>query len=151
MLHATIQIDPHRGVPRVSKESPGTVRDGSRVPSDVRVVNLSTTGAAFASDVTIAQGTSITIGVPGMPTRHATIVWQDGEVHGCVFDQPVTPDAVARAGTPNTLSFPAAEEPAPVPPPFVKEWPAPVKLAIAAGGVGATWAALAYLISAALG
>lgn len=155
MRYATIQIhyqsDDARSVPRYAKQAGGTVRSHSQAPIDVRLVNISTDGIGFETDVPLVTGTNITIGVSGIPSRSATIVRQDAILYGCLFHQPISPAEVARAGELNTVEFPAASYQMSAPLPHIDKWPRQVSLAILLGGTAVAWSLLVLIVHAVRG
>lgn len=151
---ATIQIEPvtddARSAPRSERRSGATVRSASRIPLEVRLLDISTDGAGFETDRPLPIGTKITLGLAGVGQLKAMIVRQEGKLHGCTFDRAMSHVEVARAGRANTIPFPRAPELA-IPEPYVENWPSRTKLAILVGGVVASWAIVMGAIALAMG
>jgi hypothetical protein len=70
---------------RYDIEGPGTVRAASSLPSTVTIVNLSRSGCLFRGSVNPEVGSALSIGVPGLGARAATVVRIAAEGIGCAF------------------------------------------------------------------
>ena len=61
------------------------------------VHNISATGMLVECDDPLAEGEAISVDIPEAGERGATVVWVDGPMHGCRFDDPLPPAALSAA------------------------------------------------------
>ncbi len=61
------------------------------------VHNISATGMLIATDAQLSEGETIVVALPEAGERTAQIVWVDAPMHGCRFDEPLTPAALSAA------------------------------------------------------
>lgn len=107
---ATLYRLDNRQSDRFEVEVDATVRAAAATPLDATVSDLSETGfrATIAQDLPI--GTEISIGLPGVGVIEACIVRREGSKYGCQFLVPVTPEAIAKATSVETVvAFPSPE------------------------------------------
>jgi hypothetical protein len=90
------QVD-RRGAIRFDVATESTLRGVDGRPLDVMVEDFSATGFRFAAKVALPVDTLISLGLSGAGARLASIVWRDGEQHGCMFLEPLTPGEMTRA------------------------------------------------------
>jgi len=84
--------------------------DGDVRPYDVVVLDLTREGCRIETNLPIAEGTGIEIGLANIGRVRATAVWQGVEGLGCVFDRPLPSGAITAAqGPTNVLSFSGEE------------------------------------------
>ncbi|MCT2558996.1 helix-turn-helix domain-containing protein [Tsuneonella sp. YG55] len=63
----------------------------------VTVHNISATGLLIETAAALAEGETIVVDLPEAGERHARVVWADAPMHGCRFDDPLTPAALSAA------------------------------------------------------
>ena len=83
-----------------------TVRTDYSGPIDVSVEDLSQDGFRFSTNMSIASGTLIRVGLAGAGQASAQIAWQNGESHGCIF-LPALTDAQIEAAFSHSGKAPA--------------------------------------------
>ena len=106
-----------RQADRLSVEVDATVRAASAQPLDASVSDLSETGFCARLDQDLPIGSEISIGLPGVGVLEACVVRTVGDSYGCRFLVPLTPAALERAPSTQTIvAFPAPASPwSPVP------------------------------------
>jgi len=65
------------------------VKGSARIALGIDIIDASTSGVRACLSVPVPVGTLIKIGLAGQ-TRHARVVWTDGEVTGCEWLAPLT-------------------------------------------------------------
>jgi hypothetical protein len=70
---------------RFDVDGPGTVLTKADLPTTVTIVNLSRSGCLFQSPVTPAVGSTVSIGIPGIGARPATVMRAAPDGVGCAF------------------------------------------------------------------
>lgn len=63
----------------------------------VLVHNISATGLLIESEVALAPGEGIEIGLPHAGATWAKVIWASGRIHGCQFDTPISPATLSAA------------------------------------------------------
>lgn len=66
-------------------------------PEALLVLNLSETGLLVQSSASLKVGQPIEVDIPHAGQRSATVVWDNGQLFGCQFDEPITRAAVSAA------------------------------------------------------
>lgn len=66
-------------------------------PEELLVLNLSETGLLVQSSAALKVGQPIEVDIPHAGQRSATVVWDNGQLFGCQFDEPITRAAVSAA------------------------------------------------------
>lgn len=88
---ATQLIDPDadagQDTRRHDRHSMG-VKGSARIALGIDIIDASTSGVRACLSVPVPVGTLIKIGLAGQ-TRHARVVWTDGEVTGCEWLAPL--------------------------------------------------------------
>jgi hypothetical protein len=117
-----------RGSVRFTVDSDSTIRGMNGEPVDVTVDNFSRSGFLFTGPADLPVGTLFSIGLSGSGTREASVVWREGERHGCMFLVPISRREMDKAfrGQEHVLADLMAalergtieEEPEPEPPPL---------------------------------
>jgi hypothetical protein len=79
-----------RGAVRFTVDGDSTVRGMNGEPLDVTVENFSRSGFLFTGPADLPVGTFFSIGLSGSGTREASVIWRDGERHGCMFLVPIS-------------------------------------------------------------
>jgi len=83
---------------RRQADQPSTLREqGSSVPQDSWVHDVSSTGMRIESRAELAVGDEITVGLAGAGATRAHVVWKRGKEYGCQFEQPLSAEDAARA------------------------------------------------------
>lgn len=70
---------------RFDVDGPGTVLTKADLPTTVTIVNLSRSGCLFQSPVAPAIGSTLSIGIPGIGARPATVMRAAADGVGCAF------------------------------------------------------------------
>lgn len=128
-----------------------TLRDSEHTPLDVAIEDLSHGGFRVVAGAALNVGDAIAIGIAGLGTRGAQVVWGTAGIYGCEFDTPLT-DADLRAAVAGPVATPIAFPKTPLPspqPPQVEGWSAPAgadakfpvrtRLAIIVGSAVIAW------------
>ena len=110
-----------REAERHSVEFDATLRDPAFLPLDVVVEDLSTGGFRVVTDTDLPLAAEIGLGVAGIGTHGARVVWRGEGIYGCEFLIPLKDDELRMA-----LSAPSFE-------PLVMPSPAPRNAAPEAG------------------
>jgi hypothetical protein len=79
------------------------------MPIDARMDNLSRLGFGLFMDLPPASGTALRVGLPGVGSREATIVWVEGNHAGCMFNLPLSPNDLSCAFQADVVSAPRIE------------------------------------------
>lgn len=87
----------NRGAERVTMDRASTLRDEDDRPFDVQIEDISLTGFRLRLPFAAMVDQDITIGVPGLGVRTATIVRSEGKIAGCVFERPLDPGELQKA------------------------------------------------------
>lgn len=141
-----------RWAERHSVELEATLRDSAWAPVDVAIEDLSHGGCRVVAAVDLAVGNSIALGIAGIGTREAKVVWGAAGIFGCEFIAPLS-DADLRAALAGPVSTPIAFPKTPLPtpqptPPVVQGWQRPAgeakfsmrtRLAIIVGSAVLAW------------
>ena len=123
----------------------------SGIPTDAYLHDLSATGAAIETSASLAEGAVVTIGLPGVGRVAATVVSTDGSRHGCRFETPLPPSALAAAFGRDPIVFGSFGGEAVAPastvfePPVVEKYPGFVRVALPIGGALLGWASIIYV------
>lgn len=139
-----------RVVARYPSELGSTVRQGGE-PLDAVVLDISTHGFSIKPDGGLKVGDEISIGLSGIGTRAARIVWRETDRFGCEFKHPILHSEVVRAFS--ALTVVAGEFAAPIvaappatlefaPEPVIERWPVRTRVTIILGASAALWSAL---------
>lgn len=122
-----------------------TVRSPGGQPKDVVVLDLSSRGLLYQSDLLLPVDTIITVGLAGAGSAQATIVRRDGDRHGAAFLRPLTPqqltDAFAGGAAIHPLFVDATEEVSSWP--SDERWPRPTRGAVMIASALTAWGAVA--------
>ena len=101
-----MRIDPTTAVQRAARvtlDRPATMRDPSRAPIDVRVRDLSATGALLEAEAGLPIGTLVSLGLAGAGLQLARVVRETPGAMAIEFMLPLDAAAVSRAGHAETL------------------------------------------------
>lgn len=79
---------------RHAVEKNSTVRDRAGTPYDVVLENLSRTGFRIRSRYRLVPDDEIVVGLAGVGTREATVVWSKDQYAGCQFRHPISQEDV---------------------------------------------------------
>lgn len=129
-------------------DADATLRNHDRLPVDVLVADLSTTGCLFVCDEPLDIGAEITIGITGLGRRQARVMRALDQRYGCEFLVPLTQANVAAAlKSPSGTIVHFSAWPLPGPGeeegvPRVAKLPGPVRLAVLVGATIASWSAI---------
>ncbi len=109
------QAGDERGAPRRTLHLGVSGRLGGDSRAKAIVRNLSATGMLVETATALAEGEAIAVDLPHAGERSATVVWADAPMHGCRFDEPLSPAALSaarlRSGAPTGgLDEPASAE-----------------------------------------
>lgn len=86
----------YRTAPRRWLGRPSTLRGQDGTPTDVQIDDLSTKGCRLTTAPGLALHDHIHIGLPGIGSRAAQIMWLGDGVAGCQFAVPLTAQDVER-------------------------------------------------------
>jgi hypothetical protein len=134
-----------RAADRRPLDTPATIRAEANVPLDAVVYDLSTTGCLVETTTMLPIGSTLRIGIAGIPITTLEVVRSSDRMLGCEFLTPLTPDQVATAGTVGTLrrlditDYVAAPAPAPV---VDTRWSLRRRLVFIAGTSVTLWTAI---------
>jgi PilZ domain len=97
-------------------ELEATLRDSDWAPVDVSIDDLSNGGFRVSAGIGLVVGESIALGIAGVGTRPARVVWGANGAYGCEFAVPLT-DAELRTAFAAPLAQPIAfpKSPPPLP------------------------------------
>lgn len=135
-----------RGTERFRLEVDATLRDPSHLPVDVVVEDLSISGFRMQTGIKLEEQVEIGLGLAGIGTHRARVIWRDGGTYGCEFVTPLTSADVAIAldgpssapvalpGLGQSRSVHVASEAEPV-----RKLPRPARLAVIVAGAVACW------------
>ena len=85
-----------RATDRIVVNRPSTLRDHTGAPLDVVIENISEGGCRLRCDRAMDVEGDIRIGIAGIGIRHAQVIWNEGDILGCAFDNPLSQsDAVS--------------------------------------------------------
>lgn len=86
-----------RGAPRRTLRLGVSGRFAGGISGTATVHNISATGMLVESIVPLTEGEAISVDIPEAGERRATVVWVDGPMHGCRFDEPLPSAALSAA------------------------------------------------------
>ncbi|WP_066716442.1 PilZ domain-containing protein [Sphingomonas pituitosa] len=141
-----------RWAERHAVELEATLRDSDWAPVDVTIEDLSHGGFRVVAGAELKVGDAIALGIAGIGTREAKVVWGTAGIYGCEFVAPLT-DADLRTAVSGPVATPIAFPKTPLPtpqatPPVVEGWRAPAqeekfsvrtRLAIIVGSAVLAW------------
>ncbi|MHA6719390.1 PilZ domain-containing protein [Sphingomonas sp. RS6] len=108
-----------RWAERHQVELEATLRDSDWAPVDVSIDDLSNGGFRISAGTRLVVGEMIALGIAGVGTRPAKVVWGANGSYGCEFATPLT-DAELRtafaAPLAQPIAFPKTPLPSPSPP-----------------------------------
>lgn len=141
--------DDRRAGERQTINQPSTLRNDSQA-SDVYVRDLSETGFSVATDMRLALGSTVTIGLPGRGRATARVVRQVNGGYGCEFVEALGRAEVMQTFRGGTVIQMSTSEPmvAPLPEPEIELYPGAVRVSVIVGLSGLLWAAIARGVSA---
>lgn len=86
-----------RGAPRRTLRLGVSGRFAGGQSGTATVHNISATGMLVECDDPLAEGEAISVDIPEAGERGATVIWVDGPMHGCRFNDPLPPAALSAA------------------------------------------------------
>lgn len=89
--------DDQRGAPRRTLRLGITGRFASGAGSTATVHNISANGMLVETAAPLAEGETIAVDLPEAGECRAQVVWVDAPMHGCRFDEPLSPGALSAA------------------------------------------------------
>jgi hypothetical protein len=92
-----------RGAERSDVHLDATMRDAGWTPTDVVIINISTSGVLLEVSADIPIGESITIGIAGIGLVPSRVVRRHGRTLGCEFRTPVAAARIAEATQAQTV------------------------------------------------
>lgn len=72
----------------------------------VRLHNISAGGLLLESDLSLAKGEELVIDLPHAGPTAAHVVWRSASLHGCRFDQPLSPAVLSAAELKSAIAPP---------------------------------------------
>lgn len=141
--------DDRRAGERQPINQPSTLRNDSEA-GDVYVRDLSETGFSVATDMRLALGSTVTIGLPGHGRATARVVRQVTGGYGCEFTEALGRAEMLQTFRGGTVIQMSTSEPmvAPLPEPEIKRFPGAVRVGVIVGASGLLWAAILRAVSA---
>lgn len=112
-LHRTDRRDDRHELGRVS-----TLRGGDGLPLDVLLDDISATGLRLSQAPELLEGEGVVIGIAGVGTRSANVIWSADGTAGCEFHAPLSREELeitqriraTVAEFPGTIAVPASQE-----------------------------------------
>lgn len=145
-----VPTDERRGAERRPVERDTTLRASDGQPRDVLIRDLSGDGFLVETDVLLAEGDVVRIGLPGIGTREARIVRSpQANLYGCSFLVPLDQATAARAFEVEALvagQFPSLPAPE-FPEPHVEPWSRRTRMLVLIGATSAAWTAIALCLA----
>jgi hypothetical protein len=86
-----------RGLDRLQTRLDATIRDPSARPIDAVVHDLSTGGFKVQVAEALEIGSEVRLGLSGIGTSFARVMWRDGETYGCAFTSSIPTASIAAA------------------------------------------------------
>lgn len=105
-----------RWAERHTVELEATLRDSDWAPVDVTIEDLSHGGFRVVAGAELAVGDAIALGIAGIGTREAKVVWGTAGIYGCEFVVPLS-DADLRTAVSAPVATPIAFPKTPLPTP----------------------------------
>jgi transcriptional regulator with XRE-family HTH domain len=105
----TADPDDQRGAPRRTLYLGVSGRFAGGREGTATVHNISATGMLVESDAALGEGETIVVELPEAGERLAHVVWVDGPMHGCRFDEPLSPAALSAAQLRGAVHTPPGE------------------------------------------
>ncbi len=125
----------------------GTLRVDGGDASAIVILDLTREGCRLETDVILAKGGVIAVGIAGVGVTPARAVWRDEHGYGCEFLRPLARGAITAAFQATNVAALSPDVGPSSPPPEAApatKWPPVVAAALIAGATAATWAALAF-------
>lgn len=85
-----------RTTERVRANTMATVRQQKRPNETIHIVDISPEGCCFKTRWPLPIGTRVWLGLPGLETWPATVVWTEDDKGGMQFERPLHPLVAAR-------------------------------------------------------
>lgn len=144
--------DDRRSAERQEINQPSTLRDERSHASDVYVRDLSETGFSVATDMRLAIGSIVTIGLPGRGRASARVVRQVNGGYGCEFTEALARADMLQTFRGGTVIHMTTSEPmiAPLPEPDIERYPGAVRIGVIVGTSFLLWAGIVRAIAAVL-
>ena len=96
-----------RAAERFRVEFDATLRDSSFLPLDVVIEDLSATGFRVVTEACLDEGAEVGLGLAGIGTHRARVVWQRDNTYGCEFLAPLhRADLALALSSPSTAPVP---------------------------------------------
>ncbi|PVX31061.1 PilZ domain-containing protein [Sphingomonas pokkalii] len=105
-----------RWTERHQVELEATLRDSAWAPLDVVIEDVSPGGFRVVAGAQMAVGDKIALGVAGLGTREARVVWGDEGIYGCEFIVPLSKEdlhTAVSAPAASPIAFPKTPLPTP--------------------------------------
>lgn len=140
-----VEGDERRLLPRAPLGKPGTLRIGDGPATPVQVRDLTRDGCRIETDLKLASGLAIGIGLANVGTTSGKLIWAARGSYGCAFDAPLPAGSVTAAcESTNVVDFPGEQRQPPV------KWTTGSTVALIAGSLVLSWGAVAGLAILAL-
>jgi hypothetical protein len=97
-LRATLFADQRDGE-RLALDAAATLRDVDRLPHDVQIDEISSTGCHVATLLDLSEGSIVSLGIPEIGTHQVRLVRETDGGYGCAFLRPLTPLELDKALT----------------------------------------------------
>lgn len=144
-----IAADPgeRRSAERVDIGRPCIVRLADGTAIQARIEDLTREGCRIDTPVPLSARQSISIGIPGVGTVAAQVMWFGDRGYGCAFDRPLPPGSVTAAIDDNVVPLIVAQHPPVETLPHGK-WSPRARIALVGGVTLLFWGGLAALVFA---
>lgn len=142
--------DDRRFGERQAINQPSTLRSDAAHAADVYVRDLSETGFSVATEMRLALGSTVTIGLPGRGRATARVVRQVTGGYGCEFTEALGRAEVMQTFRGGTVIQMSTSEPmiAPLPEPEIQRYPGAVRVGVIVGASGLLWAGIFRAVTA---
>lgn len=81
---------------RLRSSTPAVVRQQKLPNETIRIIDISPEGCRFKTRWPLTTGAQVWLGLPGLETWRATVVWMGDGEGGMKFDRPLHPLVAAR-------------------------------------------------------
>ncbi len=81
--------DDGRRAERLTVNMQATLRESGSVKYTIDLLDLSVTGFRFKTSYNLHIGTQVWLNLPKLEGRRSTVMWRDGYIYGCAYDQPL--------------------------------------------------------------
>jgi len=80
-----------RNADRVAVAFSCQLRRSGAAAVDAKIMDLSPTGFCVETHLDLSNGADLWLRLPGLESRHATVIWSRSPRYGCAFSEPLHP------------------------------------------------------------